>query len=897
MKNGLGFGTKSRVALVRAAGALAIAMVPLTLGTMGCGGLHDDADTQASATTATPVASADILGFEKSAGWSVSNASPRISERRTQGTSSFALDAPGFGTHLTSQPVSTTAAALASFGASDSVFALDIMLPTPINHPTATAWAQLKVKSTSRGLSQTDLGQVTLVGAPGGVYTTVIFKIPASVRSKLANITCSDLIFDLYIHPPDCPSDTVRVDNLRAKSPSTPPLGAGVAVDLVALHSYGPDVSTPGTASFPVGVVQIPQSFHLKLGSSTGGTAKLELGWESTIAWTCTYNAGNTGGAGLSYDFKSCTGGGLAGDLVTADFARLTIVKGNAAAGPTKIRAQLAGNPLGDTTGRGVIPPMPTWWGDTTTDANTIVNAYSTALNAPKKTSERYITMPTPEFAERSGDGAPRDLLDPNLPPIPNDPPFDKSGHLGKAGEPWDAWWELKGALSFSDANARHTSDLEANLGANVTVWGVPISVASMEMTVHTDNGQVTPTGFSQPSSTGTLHMYLFGAELPGGGSTSAQTGFVYNLSQTQTFDAPEIHVWIFAIQVGVSASAGVVATGDLRVDGFHLNVAPTATIGAHLFGGIDVLIASGGVDVKIQLINVSTPIDGSLTWNVQTDPTVCAATLNFLLESNLTLSTLGGEVDLVAKFGVCPFCDHESYGLYHWKPLPIGAPTQLFSFSPTVSLFPLPASACREPLNVSIVSPTTNAHEFQTAQTAPAGAASRPGGAASGSTIGTSSDVPCQYWTWSSSDPSDVISPVGCRAVITWGNPGSRTIKLSVVDQFGESGFATTSVTVDPAPTGPLPAILSPTENEAYLGPAPISLLGTSTGGVAPVTLSWSFTINDAGPPILIGTGPSPAFTADDADVTLHIILTATDANGASNSTTVDVINQENPR
>jgi hypothetical protein len=893
MTNGLGFGTKSHAALVRAAGALAIAM---SLGTMGCGGLQDDASTQVSATTATPVASADILGFEKSSGWSVSNASPRISERRTQGTGAFALDAPGFGTHLTSQPVSTTAASLASLGASDSVFALDIMLPTPINHPTAVAWAQLKVKSTSRGLSQTDLGQVTLVGAPGGVYTTVIFKIPASVRSKLANATCSDLIFDLYIHPPDCPSDTVRVDNLRAKSPSTPPLGAGAAVDLVALHSYGPDVSTPGTASFPVGVVQIPQSFHLKLGSSTGGTAKLELGWESTIAWTCTYSAGNTGGAGLSYDFKSCTGGGQAGDLVTADFARLTIVKGNASAGPTKIRAQLAGNPLGDTTGRGVIPPMPTWWGDTTTDANTIINAYSTALNAPKKTSERYITMPTPEFAERQGDGAPRDLLDPNLPPIPNDPPFDKSGHLGKAGAPWDAWWELQGALSFSDANARHTSDLEANLGANVTVWGAQISVASMQMTVHTDNGQVTPTGFTQPSSTGTLHMYLFGAELPGGGSTTAQTGFVYNISQSHTFDAPEIHVWIFGIQVGVSAAASVTATGDLRVDGFHLDVTPTATIGAHLTGLIDLGVAAGGVDVKIQLINVSAPIDGSLTWNVQTDPTVCGATLDFLLESNLTLSTLGGEVDLVARFGICPFCDHESYELFHWAALPIGNPVQLFSFSPTVTFFPLPMATCREPLIVNVTAPAANAQEFQTAQTVPSGTATRPSGASSGSTIGTSSDVPCQYWTWSSSDATDVISPNGCGAVITWGTPGPRSLTLSVADQFGETGQSSTSVTVIAPPSGPLPVILSPAAGTEYIGSPPLSLLGSSTGGVAPVTLEWSYTIGTETTSSDIGSGPSPAFSMPDLNTTVHITLTATDANGASNSTTIDVLNEKNP-
>ncbi|HTA19131.1 MAG TPA: hypothetical protein VK989_07545, partial [Polyangia bacterium] len=244
------------------------------------------------------------------------------------------------------------------------------------------------------------------------------------------------------------------------------------------------------------------------------------------------------------------------------------------------------------------------------------------------------------------------------------------------------------------------------------------------------------------------------------------------------------------------------------------------------------------------------------------------------------------------------PFCDHESYELFHWAPLPIGNPVQLFSFSPTVTFFPLPNATCREPLTVNVTAPASNAQVFETSQTGLAGTATRPSGASSGSTIGTSSDVPCQYWTWSSSDPSDVISPNGCGAVITWGNPGTRSITLSVTDQFGETGKSSpTSVTVVAPPAGPLPSILSPAAGTSYLGGAAISLLGRSTGGVAPVTLSWSYTINTDTISLPIGTGPSPTFAADDANEIMHITLTATDANGASNSTTVDVINEANPK
>src|SRR5438309_688783 len=78
----------------------------------------------------------------------------------------------------------------------------------------------------------------------------------------------SDLSFELKIHSPGNPQNAIRYrfDNLRVRSPGVAPPGAGQSVDLVALRTYAPAASTPGTAAFPVGVVQVPERFVLKLG-------------------------------------------------------------------------------------------------------------------------------------------------------------------------------------------------------------------------------------------------------------------------------------------------------------------------------------------------------------------------------------------------------------------------------------------------------------------------------------------------------------------------------------------------------------------------------------------------------------------------------------------------------
>jgi hypothetical protein len=888
--------TVSGMGLGRTLGALAF-VAALAAG--GCNNLADDAESQQGETTTTPVSSDDILGFEKTPGWTWTSTGQRLSERRTKGIQSFALDAPGYETHLTSQKVSSTAAGLANLGDADSQFALDIMLPEVFKTPSATSFVQLKVKSAARGLAQTDLGKIKLNDLPGGVFKTVKWNIPSSVRGKLANASYTDLIFDLYIHPFDCPSDTIRVDNLRVRAPSRAPAGAGVSVDLIALRTYNPEVSTPGEAHFAAGPIQIPQSFHVKLGKSgvAANTVKLELGYNTTIAYTCTYVAGNVGGTGRSYDFSKCTGGGKAGDIVSADFARLTIVKGDATAGTTKIRAQLAGAPVGDETGRGIIAAIPTFWGDTPDEINGIINAYSTALNAPAKTDRRFIKLPTPEFAKRHGDASPVDALDPNVPPPPNDPPFHKYGNMSKGG-PWDAGWDLNGKLEFGSVDNRSTSHFDATAYVYATVWGHSKTIASLQTVVDTDSGRVTKTGIEQPNTHAELHMYVLDFELPGSGAADVQTGYIYDLSRDDTWDAPPFFVWCFKFTAGVKTHAGVTARGAFSADGFRVSVTPNFALQMHVRGVIYAVIAEGGVDITVDLLRVALPVTANLTWSVNTSPGDCAAHLNFQLDGKSTVSALAGAIDLVVTFGICPACWDESWRLFDWPPA-LETTSTLFSYADSTTLVKLgDLSACQQDLRALVISPEATDTLWQGQTVRVLGIAGRPLGQSTGGHVppdqpdldlDLEEPVACEHFTWSSSNPTDQwYSTKGCDPLVVWGSTGQRTLTLTVVDEFGEAGAATRVVNVGTAPTGPWPIILSPDPHETFGVAQKATLIGNcvNTAGLG-TTITWS-QIRNGNETIIAGNADIvPDYTVLRDETLLK--LTCTDASG-SNSVTMPI-------
>jgi hypothetical protein len=690
----------------------------------------------------------------------------------------------------------------------------------------------------------------------------------------------------LTLETPGNVSGVYRVDNLRVRSAARQPPGAGQSVDVIAIKSYSPASDMPGETHFTVGAVQVPRAFHVKTGRSSGGSTRLELGFGSTASVTCVYEAGP---GGTSYDFRSCDGDVLAGDILAADFARLTILGGDATAGPTKIRAQLAMNVLGDTLGRGLIPPMPTFWGESPDESNQIINAYSAELNAPPAPRGVYVTFPVPDFALRHGDGSGRNLLDPNSPPPPNDPPFDEEGHMDEKGSNWDAYWRLTGNLTASDANQRHTTHLEAQLGANVVVWGNDLNVLRIESSIDTDNGLVTIDHFDSPSATGSARVFLFGTELPDGGSRSATTGFNFNIGQTITYDAPPFPVWFFEIQVGLFGTAGLTASGALALDGFQASLTPSLVLGGHVFGGVNFGVVSGGVDVTVQFIDMAVPMTASAKWHVSTAPGFCAATSDYLLDAHAQIGTLGGTVDLVATIGVCPLCDTERLNIYGWKPKPI-TDDELFHHVQTAELFRLPTSLCRRPLTASIQDPSSGETVNSGVLFPLEGSATRPAPLVSGSSVSVPSTVDCSFLTWTSNNSTDSGFPAtGCHPSVTFGDPGSRTITLTATNAFGETGSTSRSFVVADPPPGAIPFIISPHNGDVIdLHSGPVHLEGGSTFGTAPVVLSWTAVDEMTGFTENIGQGASLDWAGFAG--TLTLTLTATDADGRSNSTSIHV-------
>lgn len=830
-----------------------------------------------------------VLGFEEVTGWSVEGAQVAATPIRTEGESAFALGNPANHTVLVSAPLPSTAVALAGIADPGAQVLLDVSVPAQLGNPHNAGSLELVIRCPSRGVQRKNVGKLELDARPPDSYRTIRFGLPGDLRAQLAGGAFTDLVFELALQAPGKVSGTYRFDHLRVRADSTEPPGAGLSVDLTAIKVYSPPADSPGEAHFSVGAVQIPRAFHVRQGSAKGGSARLELGFGSTPVATCLYAGASTG---ASYDFQSCTSDVQSGDILSADFARLTILGGDQGAGPTKVRAQLAENPLGDEVGRGLLPPIPTFWGDSADESDQIINAYSGELNAGTRTRERFITFPVPEFANRHGDGAGRNLLDPQLPPPANDPPFDQEGHMNPGGQ-WDAYWRFQGGLSTPETEQRHTTQLDADLSAHVVVWGKDQTVLTLSAGVQTDNGLVFPDHFGASSVSGGVHLFLFKTnELPGGGDQTSSGGFNFHIAGARSFDAPAIHVWIFAVQVGLTAEAEMTVTGEVTRRGFQATATPTMAVGGHLFGGVDVGIASGGVDATVEFIHLSTPLEASATWHVSTSPEVCRGSLDFLLDGHALISTLGGKVDLVAKFGVCPFCDHERMNIFRWTGKELGDQA-LFHFSQKAQHFPLATSLCRQPLTVTIVNPKPGGTAQKGIPLTLSGSAERPPFADTDQTIVLPTPIDCSLLTWTSNQDGDEGFPGTCAPEVTFNSLGTHTVTLKATDSFGETGSATRDINVVEPPPGPVPSIVKPLDGEFFPTTGStfpsIDLEGKSKNGTPPVTLTWT-AVDSSGQQISIGDGALLTWQPPH-DGTFTLTLTAVDSQSPPLSNTSDPV------
>lgn len=754
-----------------------------------------------------------IMGFETPLAWIAegNRASGTIvsaTTTRTQGSFAYALSNPANLMTLTSLPVASTAKALAGVGNAGAVFEVDVMLPTQQGNPVNQGHLQLFISSRSRNLHNVLVGRVDFTGLRLGIYTTMKFPISTDVGNALGGATFDDLTFRFHLSSPGTGAGTYLFDNLRVHSvppiSATPPAGYGGSVDLVAIGS------TPVAQLFDIGIVQVPDGFHLKLGTADTTTVELDLGHDGTPAFTCTYGADPFDPSGKSYSLTSCTGGMQPGDLVGANWAQLTIVGGDAS---MKLRAQLASNPVGDLVGGGIIPPMPTFWGDfdgcvpapvpgtivTTSDscaaqtaeASQIVTAYFDKVNQSSPPLD-WIVTPTPEFARRHGDGSPHDNLT-GPPPPPNDPPipFDQEGHLNAGGN-WDAYYRLSGNLDPENVAGtdRNTTHFDATLAAHAVLFGQDVDFIDIKTVVDTKSAETTPVPM-QPSSSGRIDLFLFGIQIPF--DVDPSKGFSIDKEFSQSIDLPPIQIWIFSITIGPTGDAKIVATAGAAPSGVDLKLTPSVSLGFHASGGVNIVVAKGSVDAKVSLMSASVPLIALATWVLDNAPTVCAMTLNGSLDGKLQLSSGGGEVNLVATFGICPFCYHESWNIVKWPPQ-LSTTTNLFNASISSEAFGLPTSLCASPLKVTIQSPTQGATLAGGLPVTLSGFATSPN---------FPSGIPCSDFKWSFTGGT-LNSVTGCSPIVTFPAPASGTapwtINLSVshtfTDQFGrsitESGQAT---------------------------------------------------------------------------------------------------------
>ncbi len=830
----------------------------------------------------------DILGFESASAWRASHGNLSATHIRTQG--SLAVELGGVSKNLTtlvSANIVSVAPSLAGIGEPGSYFLIDVMVSSDPRNTVNPGTLDAFVTCPSRGLAQAYVGRIEFQALPRGIYQSVKLVIPDLVAKALVGQSFNDLSFALKIATPGKKSVdlTYRFDHLRVRSPSTPPAPVPAPIKLHATLSYDPAASTPGSATFPTGLLQVPQSFRVWSGAAGDGTTELAIGLDSEVLATCVYDAS---AAGTSYDYSSCSNGAKPGDLLGANFAQLTIIGGDPSAGTTEIRAQLSLNPVGDLAGMGFIAPFPTYWGQTLAETNGIMTAFLEQVGETAPSDGTWISAPVLDLALRQGDPAPVDGM--TSPPPANESPFDQSGHLNEGGD-WDAYWRFNGNLKTGqetiDGKLHQKTQFDATLGVRAVLWGEDVPVASIKAIIQTDSGDIYMDGSAPPSASGQTLAFLFGQQV-WSESASPATGFNFNLSESFGQDYP-FTIWIFGITVGAKVTAGFATTGSLSFGGFSLTAKPQALVTAHVTGSVTILVASGGVDASIELIKLATPALASAFWSISTDPADCKGAIAFYLNGRAEVSSGGGKVDLVATFGACPFCYKESWNIYQWDSW-LGDSWTLFDYPASAQVFPLPASLCQVGLSASIAAPTEGASVSAAVPTYLRGSAVRP------ATPGTPEQtVDCAHLTWTSSDASDLGFPAtGCTPQVAFGAPGARVLTLSALNGAGESGSTTRNITVIATPDGPNPYIDTPAPETTVAScfGAMVPLSGDAVGGTAPVILTWSVTSGAGTSTIGNGTTATLNIPASGGEGigTYTLTLSATDDDGVSASSSINV-------
>jgi hypothetical protein len=881
-------------ATIRRIGTILTASALLTV--VGCSQGPDQSEEGSTATVenALSTSAAAAFGFESLTSWTISSGTRTLGAPRTQGQRALQLAGPVNYTTITSAPTALTAADIAPLTQPGAFVAVDIALPTQQPNPSWFGATQMFVSCQARGVYNEYLGQIELTGRRLGNFQTYRFAVPAFLRQQLAGRDCSNFSVTLVINVPSAGTGTYRVDNIRFKSASDPSsTGNGSSVDLVALRGPYPSDSTPGTATFPESRIQVPGSFHVATGNAGTGSLTLLLAASPTDRTTCTYTGADQG---TSYRFASCSRGELAGDLVIASSATLTIVS---SAGPAKVKAQLAINPTGDELVSG-LTPIPTFWGDTAAEVGAISGAYFQAV-AQQPQGGAHVTATSPALGKRATVDPVRirNLLDPNEPPLsPNDPPFNQYGDVG-GNDLANAYWKLEGFLDgLQNTDGSFTTKVDAAASVHGVLLGFDQDVLRGHIVYTGNSGVIGPTGRTGASATGTARVFLFDG-LVKEVSLDQLSGEETLFSTTEGFDLPVISFGIFSVNVGLSATVDVKLAASAQVDGLAFTLTPGASVSASISGNVNILVASGGITATVSLIDLDLPITASAFWNISTAPAVCKAVLAFNLNSSAVVSTGAGSIDAHVTFGNCDFfglCHTEDWNITRWGPLASATVQFLTIDEPAVASVDFPRSFCDlPPTDVSIdcvADGDTLIVGLPVTFQSTALAADRQDTCTTPPCLDIDFTIPCSGRSWDTGIASDQIAllrddsadfPTMCPTSITFMTPGSRTVTMTA-NENNAPVMVTKTINVVPA-TGPGPFVrmLLPAQGCAAseTGDNPMQLLAASLSpSGSPVTFEWDF--GAAAPFTAIGSGSSVTWNLPNADLMTNVRVTGTSADGS---------------
>jgi hypothetical protein len=545
---------------------------------------------------------------------------------------------------------------------------------------------------------------VELTGTRTAVYATLLFKIPDATADVIKGATFSDLTFGIALTVPTNSPGVYRLDNLRIKGKKPPAptdetqITPGQSILLVASKAYSPAATTVAQQTFTQGVIQIPASFHAVTGAVGTGSATFEYTLGTAANVVCQYTADAS--TGRDYKFASCAGGARAGDLVPATFVRLTIVNGAPAAGTTKVRAQIALNPIDDDI-LGGLPPIPTYFGTSAAEVAASLNGFVQAQRNWQVSGSVRLHLPTPaipvqDAVIRNGTA---------LPPTRSsntDPPFGLSGRL-TGSDLADAAWHANGSIDapVDSQGARNTS-FDLDVGADIFLLGGSTSIVSL--TGHAESHTPAPSAGSIPPSNGTAHFcYSYFGVAQTCQDFSGTAGINKEIANVSPhFAIPSINYWIFSVAASIDFSLQATLTGGFTPNGVGLAISPTASISATLRGGLSVGgFVGAGLFVTAKLIGLSVPINVGISAVLNLQPGSCSVQINETLTAQAILTAGSGTIGYYVEAGICcgcfvELCWRDEGDIYSWP-----------GYSQTFDILPAtPLASQTIPLDTATVCP-----------------------------------------------------------------------------------------------------------------------------------------------------------------------------------------------